>query len=207
MGLTNWRSETATRELSFADKLGLSAGSRYIAFDYCGQKLFGVFKDRMKVEIDPHDTRIFLLHPVLNRPQLVGTSRHITGAYSIEDLAWDSSKKRLRGASETVPGDSYTLWFYVPEGVTVAQVRAESQGKREIAARAALEHLEADRVPILFGGPECSISSVNSGDDGGIFGGGTDKQILSYGSFDDVQHYAERQKTALAPGGGYVFAP
>jgi hypothetical protein len=135
VGLTNWRGETATRELSFADKLGLEPDARYIAFDYWGQKLAGVYKDRMKVVIEPHDTRVFLVHPVLHRPQLVGTSRHITGAYSIKELAWDGAQKRLRGASDTVPGDDYTLWFYVPEGFTVAQVRATSPGKGEIPAR------------------------------------------------------------------------
>jgi hypothetical protein len=135
VGMTNWRDEAALRELSFADKLGLEPGSRYVAFDYWGQKLQGVFKDRMKVEIEPHDTRVFQVHPLMKRPQLVGTSRHITGAYSIEKLAWDNSKNRLRGVSETVPGDEYTLWFYVPEGFTVAKVRAALPGKGEISAQ------------------------------------------------------------------------
>jgi hypothetical protein len=133
VGLTNWRGETATRELSFADKLGLDAGSRYIAFDYWGQKLFGVFKDRMKVEIEPHDTRVFLLHPLLDRPQLIGTSRHITGAYSILELNWDASKNSLHGSSQTVPGESYSLWIYVPQGVAVSQVRATTSEGREIS--------------------------------------------------------------------------
>jgi hypothetical protein len=104
VGMTNWRGETATRELPFAGKLGLEAGSRYIAFDYWSQKLFGVFKDRLKVEIEPHDTRVFLLHSLLDRPQLIGTSRHITGAYLILDLGWDASKNRMHGSSKTVPG-------------------------------------------------------------------------------------------------------
>lgn len=134
VGLTNWRGETATRELSFADKLGLNAAARYIAFDYWGQKLFGVFTDRMKVEIVPHDTRVFLLHPLLNRPQLIGTSRHITGAYSILELGWDASKNRLRGSSRTVPGEAYSLWVYVPQGLAVSQVRATTSTGREISA-------------------------------------------------------------------------
>jgi len=133
VGLTNWRSKTATRELPYADKLGLNADSRYIAFDYWGQKLFGVFKDRMKVEIEPHDTRVFLIHPVLNRPQLIGTSRHITGAYSILELRWDASKNSLRGSSQTVPGEAYSLWVYVPQGVAVSQARATTSEGREVS--------------------------------------------------------------------------
>ena len=134
VGMTNWRDETAMRELPFADKLGLEADSPYVAFDFWGQKLLGVFKNRMKVEIEPHDTRVFLVHPLMQGPQLVATSRHITGAYSIKELAWDNSRHRLHGASETVPGDEYTLWFYVPEGFTFSKVRATSPGRGEISA-------------------------------------------------------------------------
>jgi len=135
VGMTNWRSETATRDLTFADKLGLPAGASYIAFDAWNQKLAGVYKDGMRVTIEPHDTRVFLLHPLLGRPQLIGNSRHITGAYSIKEAAWDGSKKRLRGASDTVPGDDYTLSFFVPEGYRVAHVRASVAGKGEIPVR------------------------------------------------------------------------
>ena len=135
VGLTNWRSAKTTREISFADKLGLDAGASYVAFDFWGQKLLGVFKNRMEVEIEPHDTRVLFIHPLLNRPQLIGTSRHITGAYSILDVAWDAARNRLRGSSETVPGDAYTLWIYVPEGVTVSQVRAATKGNREVPVR------------------------------------------------------------------------
>jgi hypothetical protein len=135
VGLTNWRSWPATRSLALAEKLGLSPTASYVVFDFWGQKVLGVVKGRMDVSIDPHDTRVFLIHPLLNRPQLVGTSRHITGAYSIKDLAWDGAENRLRGASDTVPGDDYALWFYVPKGITVAQVRATSSGKGEIPTR------------------------------------------------------------------------
>src|ERR1019366_8205927 len=41
VGMTDWRSGTVTRDLSFADKLGLSAASRYVAFDYWNQKSLG----------------------------------------------------------------------------------------------------------------------------------------------------------------------
>lgn len=135
VGLTNWRSSSTMRTLGFADKLGLTSGSPYIAFDYWGQKLMGVFKDLMKVQIEPHDTRVFLIHPLLDRPQLLGTSRHITRAYSIKNLAWDGSHNPLHGASDTVPGDDHALYFCVPAGFTVARVGAAIPGKSEIPVR------------------------------------------------------------------------
>jgi hypothetical protein len=135
VALTNWRSWATNRELSFTDKLGVDPEASYVVFDFWAQKLLGVFKRRMDVSIEPHDTRVLLIHPVLNRPQLVGTSRHITGAYSIRDVKWEASQHRLRGSSDTVPGDDYSLWFYVPNGSGGSQARAHTSANATIPVR------------------------------------------------------------------------
>lgn len=56
--LTNWRSWPTTRTLTFADKRGLNSEASYVAFDFWEQKLLGIFKGKMDVAIDPHDTRV-----------------------------------------------------------------------------------------------------------------------------------------------------
>jgi hypothetical protein len=135
VALTNWRSGGVTREVSFHEKLGLDTGVPIIAFDFWGQKLLGVFRERLSVAIEPHDTRVIALHPLLDRPQLIGTSRHISGSYSIIDLAWEPSARRLRGISESVPGKETTLFFHVPEGMAVSRVKAAGQEGNGIAVR------------------------------------------------------------------------
>jgi hypothetical protein len=147
--LTNWRSGTTTRSLGFADKLGLNAQSSYVVFDFWAQKLLGVFKSKMDVTVEPHDTRVLLIHPLLARPQLVGTSRHISGAYSIKSVAWEGAKNRLHGTSDSVPGDDYTLWFHVPQGITVAQVHAASGARREVPVR---HELTGNSLRVTFAG-------------------------------------------------------
>jgi len=154
VGLTNWRSWSTTRSLAFADKLGLSPEASYVVFDFWSQKLLGVFRGKIDVIIEPHDTRLLFIHPILHRPQLVGTSRHISGAYSIRDLAWDGAKNRLNGTSETVPGDDYTLWFYVPQGVTIAQVHALA-ANQEIPAR---QELAGSSLRVSFPGQREAVS-------------------------------------------------
>ncbi|HLN01703.1 MAG TPA: alpha-galactosidase [Bryobacteraceae bacterium] len=116
VGLTNWRSAPATRTLKFADKLGLEPGQEYIAFDFWKQELLGTFRDSLQTEVGPHDTRVLLIHPRLGHPQVIGNSRHISGAYSVNELSWDPAAKQLRGTSETVAGDQYTLFVHVPQG-------------------------------------------------------------------------------------------
>jgi hypothetical protein len=135
VAMTNWRSWKETRELCFPEKLGLDAGGSYVAFDFWNQHIDGVSKNCMKVDIAPHDTRVFELHAVLNRPQLVGTSRHITGAYSIRAQRWDNAKKTLQGSSQSVPGDPYTLWIYVPEGQIASRVKASIGGNQLLSVK------------------------------------------------------------------------
>jgi hypothetical protein len=149
VGLTNWRSWKTTRELSFAEKLGLDRSASFVAFDFWAQKILGVYKDRMDVEIEPHDTRVLFIHPLSNHPQLVGISRHISGAYSIESLEWDRAPNTLRGSSQTVAGDPYTLWLYVPPGFRVAHVRATAQGGREVTAK---HDLSGNSLSVSFEG-------------------------------------------------------
>lgn len=132
VGLTNWRSETVSKEISFSDKLGLDPGISYVVFDFWNQKLLGVFRDRIDIDIEQHDTRVLLVHALQDRPQLIGTSRHITGAYSILDLGWNNSEKRLSGTSETVPGDIYTLFIYVPDGMNILKSKASTSDNREV---------------------------------------------------------------------------
>jgi hypothetical protein len=132
VGLTNWRSETVSKEISFSDKLGLNAAIPYVVFDFWNQKLLGIFSDRMEIDIEPHDTRVLLVHPLKDRPQLIGTSRHITGAYSILDVAWNNPENSLGGTSETVPGDTYTLFIYVPDGLSVSYAKATSVRNTEL---------------------------------------------------------------------------
>ncbi len=132
VAMTNWRSWDKVQELAFFEELGLAADTSYIAFDFWNQKIYGVFKDRMRVDVAPHDTRVFQLHPMLNRPQLVGTSRHISGAYSILNVSWDSSTHTLHGASQAVADTAYTLWIYVPERETASRIEASVGGHHSI---------------------------------------------------------------------------
>ena len=154
VGLTNWRSGKTIREISFSDKLGLNAGVPYVVFDFWGQKLLGVFRDSMEIDIEPHDTRILLVHSLQDRPQLVGTSRHITGAYSILDLRWDETKNILLGSSETVPGDTYSLFIYIPGGVSLSQVKATTVGDHEVPM---ISELTGNLLKISFQGQHESV--------------------------------------------------
>jgi hypothetical protein len=125
VGVTNWRSGTLKKKVSFAQGLGLTDAS-YAVFDFWNEQYLGVFKEGVDVEVSAHDTRVLLIHPAVDHPQLMGTSRHISGSYSIEGQSWDGTGKRLRGSATTVAGAPYKLWVRVPRGWQAAGAKVRS---------------------------------------------------------------------------------
>jgi hypothetical protein len=154
VGVTNWRGEKAARELSFADQLGLPADSRYVVFDYWERRLLGVFTGSLRLEVEPHDTRVLLVHPLASRPQLVGISRHVTGVPSIAELGWDASSRTLHGSSETVPGEDYVLYVHVPEGTTLSRAQA-SAGSGEVPVH---QEMSGRLLKVSFRGQPAAVT-------------------------------------------------
>jgi hypothetical protein len=55
----------------------------------------------------------------------------------------------LAGSSQAVPGDSCTLWIYVPEGQIASQVRASTSGNKSVS----VEHLQqGNSLSVTFEG-------------------------------------------------------
>jgi len=135
VALPNWRSAPVTKAVSLSRQLGLDAGEKYVAFDFWNQALLGVVSDRMSIEVEGHDTRVVLVHRLLNRPQLIGTSRHITGAYSIQGLSWDAASNTLQGLSEIVPGEDYALFIHLPPDAPATSTPTASTGGNPIPVR------------------------------------------------------------------------
>lgn len=127
---TNWSETSAYHEVSFEKDLGLSAEYPSIVFDFWNQKLEGVFTNGFKTLIKPHDTHVFMIRRALNRPQLLATNRHITGAYSIEELSWGPSDLTLKGVSKTVPTEQYIIWIFIPEGFIASEANANIDSER-----------------------------------------------------------------------------
>jgi gluconolactonase len=152
--LTNWRGEKISKSISFSEKLGLEESTPYIVFDFWNQKLLGVYSDIMEIDIEPHDTRVLLIHPLQSRPQLIGNSRHISGVHSILDLKWDNSNNILSGTSETVQGDIYSIFIYVPDGMTLSEAKATSISDNELKAKS---ELAGNMMKVSFQGQKDKI--------------------------------------------------
>ena len=152
--LTNWRGEKISKSLSFSEKLGMAEGIPYVVFDFWEQKMLGVYMDKMELNIEPHDTRVLLIHSLQGHPQLIGNSRHISGVHSILDLRWDGSASTLSGTSETIKNDPYSLFVYIPEGMVFSMAAALTGNNREVQVKS---ELDGNLLKVSFPGQQETV--------------------------------------------------
>lgn len=115
VALFNWEDKAAYKTLRLSPDLGLNPVQHYIAFNFWEQSVQHINGNEISSHIPAHGTKVYIIHPRKERPQLIATSRHITSSISIKKISWDSETKSLRGLSEIIPGDDYSLFIHLPE--------------------------------------------------------------------------------------------
>jgi len=98
-----------------------------LIFDFWSQKLKEIAKNEFTSSIPAHGTCVYFIRPVLKSPQLLATSRHITGTVSIKKLAWNQQNSILSGSSGVPEGEPYSIFIHVPEGLAVSKVDADRE--------------------------------------------------------------------------------
>jgi hypothetical protein len=123
----NWEDAPASKTLSLEKDLGLQAGQDHIIFNFWEQQLNAITQETIETEIPAHGTQVFVIKPVLDHPQVIGTSRHITGAVSLKQVSWAPSSLTLKGISEIIPGAPYSLFVHVPGGLSVSEIKSDTE--------------------------------------------------------------------------------
>ncbi len=132
VALYNWDDTPARKSLAMGNDLGLDPAGEYLVYDYWNKTFLGIFGDTLSLPVGAHGVRALVIRPRSDAPVLLATSRHITGTVSLKEMAWDGQKKIMSGRSEIVPQDPYTLYLFVPEGMTVQTARVMSGGKAKV---------------------------------------------------------------------------
>ncbi len=109
VGLFNWdagKTATATAKL---DRLGFKeTDGEFIGLDYWSGKLVPIHHGVVSAELPPSGCSVIAVARTLNRPQLLGTSRHITHCFvDVGEDRWDDSQ--LSGTCRLVGGDPTEL--------------------------------------------------------------------------------------------------
>jgi len=127
VALFNWGDEKAKKVLDIKEDLGLESETGYLVFDFWNSDLSEISDEMIREEIPAHGTKALIIRKVTENPQLMATSRHLTAAYSIQEMNWNGEEKSLTGTSKTVPGDQYTLFIYVPDNYEFDKTRINAE--------------------------------------------------------------------------------
>lgn len=127
VSIFNWANEEQTDTIDLEKDLGLDSEKEYVVFDFWNQKLKEIAKNEFTSSIPTHGTCVYFIRPVLKRPQILATSRHITGAVSIKKLAWNQQNSILSGSSKIPEGEPYSIFIHVPEGLAASKVDADRE--------------------------------------------------------------------------------
>jgi hypothetical protein len=97
------------------------------AFEMWEREYLGVRGGSLALPVPPHGCRLLRLTPDLGRPQVVGSTFHITmGAMEIESETWDGAKLQIE--MRAVARDRGELWVWLPGGVQRYEVVGRGVG-------------------------------------------------------------------------------
>lgn len=114
----NWTGALkAAIAVKFAD-LGLDPDLEYLVYEFWTREFLGKASGTFQAPaIGPMGTHVFVIRELLDRPQVLSTSRHISqGGVDLEEVSWDGTGRVLSGKSRVVAGDRYELSLHLPDG-------------------------------------------------------------------------------------------
>jgi hypothetical protein len=103
VALLNWREGPALSALSL-DQCDLEPGAEWLVYDFWGRASLGIASHAVGRRLPARSSLLLSLRANLRRPQLVGTTGHVSvGAVELHDVEWREEERRLRGTA--APGD------------------------------------------------------------------------------------------------------
>jgi hypothetical protein len=117
VALYNWSKNPASISQT-AKRIGLPPAKEYVGFDFWADKFLPPFKETLRADLPAGGCcRILAVQPLLDHPQLLSTSRHVTqGMVDVTGETWDAAGSTLSAASKVVADDPYVLRIVVPAG-------------------------------------------------------------------------------------------
>jgi len=129
VALFNWHEQQPRQVTLTPDRLGLPAGA-WVCLDGLTGALLHDGEGVLTVPVPPAACRVVTYWPAADRPQFVGSSRHLTqGADDVGSIRWDENRHTLSGVAHVVANERYTLRIFVPEGYRVTSRTALQEGR------------------------------------------------------------------------------
>jgi len=114
IGLFNWNKDEEI-VLSFKQDETVKAQGQYCLFDFWEKRYLGMLNDKYSVSLPPFTCQVLFATKKQPGVTLIGSDRHITGAYAVEEWQYDVQKQKISGTSESPPKTDLSLYFYLNE--------------------------------------------------------------------------------------------
>lgn len=97
-------------------RFGLDPAKRYLAFDFWNAKPLGLVQGTLPLHaLTEGHCQVVSLRPLLDRPQVLGTDRHIgQGVHELEAVTWRN--RQLSGRFLGGPGETWRMFIHFPKG-------------------------------------------------------------------------------------------
>jgi hypothetical protein len=123
--LVNWDDTSASVSVPLVD-IGLDAPTRCNTYDVWRNVPLEDTDDAITVSLEARSSATIAVRPRADRPQVIGTTRHIVqGAVDLRDEAWDPKSRTLSGRAVNLDRRPYALTIAVPKGLEPKQCVAD----------------------------------------------------------------------------------
>ena len=119
VGLFNW-TEDRHRGVSFARNEVVDDADEYLVFDFWAKRFLGSLRERYEVSLPPFCCQVLFLSKRRKYATLIGSDRHVTGAFAVEGWSYDSDTGELTGESTGPASTEHSLYFYLDEVAAVS---------------------------------------------------------------------------------------
>ncbi|HEX9705657.1 MAG TPA: alpha-galactosidase [Gemmatimonadales bacterium] len=124
VAVVNWDDDAKEISVPLVD-LGIPT-SRCAAYDVWRGVPLPDVRERVTATVPPHDALVVGLRPVVTRPQVIGTTRHVVqGAVDLSAQEWNVRTRTLSGRSTALDGRPYAVTIAVPAALRPVACRAD----------------------------------------------------------------------------------
>jgi len=129
LGLFNWDTENEAQISVDLEQLDLSIDDQYVGFNFWEDELMPPLTQQIQANLRPGSCRIIAIRRLLDHPQIVSTSRHVTqGIVDVIQEKWDEQENMLCGKSRVVGCDDYELRIFAPESWKAVSAEVHESG-------------------------------------------------------------------------------
>ena len=146
VSVTNWTDDKQERDLDLI-KAGLDKDQEYFAYEFWEQDYFGEVRNGIKLNLKPRSSQVVSFRKKLDRPQIIGTDRHILqGAVELKNVEWNAKSKQISGKLLGAREHLFNIIIHIPDGFKFQKAIVEG---KEVSVENLSKNIIS--IPVDFG--------------------------------------------------------